>query len=39
MIRGERLIKVRDSWFFAKFIKVKLYKKFLGVEYDNEWGI
>jgi len=38
MIRGERLIKVRDSWFFAKFIEVKPYIEFLRVEYDNIWG-
>ena len=23
MVRGERPIKLRDSWFFAKFIEVK----------------
>jgi len=38
MIRGERPIKVRDSWFFAKFIEVKPYIEFLRVEYDNTGG-
>lgn len=34
MIRGERLIKLGDSWFSAKSIEVERYFYFLGVEYE-----
>lgn len=34
MVRGERLIKLGDSWFSAKSIEVERCWTFLGVEYE-----
>lgn len=34
MVRGERLIKLGDSWFSAKSIEVERHRTFLGVEYE-----
>lgn len=39
MIRGERLIKLRDSWFSAKSIEVERLKNFVkGRALDKQWG-
>lgn len=36
MVRGERLIKLGDSWFSAKSIEVERHILFLGVEARDE---
>ena len=39
MIRGERPIKLRDSWFSAKSILVERLKNFFkGRALDKQWG-
>jgi len=39
VIRGERLIKLSDSWFSAKSMYVeKIYKKYEGVEWFDKDG-
>ena len=40
MIRGERLIKLGDSWFSAKSIEVECFKIILwGRALDKLWGV
>ena len=40
MIRGERPIKLRDSWFSAKSILVERLKNFFkGRALDKQWGL
>ena len=40
MIRGERPIKLRDSWFSAKSILVERLKNFFkGRALDKRWGL
>lgn len=40
MIRGERLIKLRDSWFSAISIKVECNCGIFGVELpEKRWGV
>ena len=39
MVRGERPIKLRDSWFSAKSILVERLKNFFrGRALDKQWG-